>query len=336
MIGVAGTYFISRYGDRVAPRQVAEGLAEVAALGYDAFQLEVFHADTLDEWTRNGAPLLASAAKDRGLHATQFVAHFLLHSFESPESISRPDGREETAKILEIVSRFPECKVITVPLGVFSFTAGAIASSATRNAGGSGSAQGPRPHGQAAAAKSDPQGGHGLPVSFAELRERYLRKLRSVVELIEGAGLRCGVELVPGAFVNGTDGLLKLFSDLGSTTIGYNFDTGHTNAAKENVALVPYKFGQRIFGTHLCDNFGNENLKLCPGDGSIDWAGVFHSLSDVGYTGSLDVEIRCRPEEVRDSYARAFRFIREAAPGSRGNSAPAGQNEHPTRKEEQA
>ena len=73
------------------------------------------------------------------------------------------------------------------------------------------------------------------------------------------------------AEVGGIDGFLRLCEHIGTDTLGLNFDTGHARACKENLYLIPAKLGGRILGTHLCDNFGHENLSLRPGAGSIDW-----------------------------------------------------------------
>jgi sugar phosphate isomerase/epimerase len=271
VIGVSPAYFISRYGDRFSPHQVAEGLAEVAGLGFEGFQLEVYHEDTLDEWISSGAAVVAEARRRNGLEATQFVAHFLLHGFASEEAIGAASGIAQTEKILRSLELFPECPLVTVPLG--AFTPGRSA--------------------------------------YRELYQRFLEKIGGILRKIETGGRRCAIELVPGALISGSDGLLKLYADLGSQSMGYNFDTGHANACKEVVPLIPLKMGARLYGTHLCDNHGNENLKLCPGDGSIDWSEVFGSLAAVGYEGSFDVEIRCEPGSVREEYGRALERIRD-------------------------
>ncbi|HUZ18047.1 MAG TPA: sugar phosphate isomerase/epimerase [Spirochaetia bacterium] len=271
MIGVSPAYFISRYGDRFSPQQVVEGLDEVAALGFEGFQLEVYHEDTLDEWVNGGAAVVAEARRRNGLEATQFVAHFLLHGFASEEAIGAGSGILETEKILTSLDLFPECRLVTVPLGAFS-------------------------PGRAA---------------YRELYQRFLEKIGGILRKIEAGGRRCAIELAPSALVSGSDGLLKLYADLGSLSMGYNFDTGHANACKEVVPLIPLKMGARLYGTHLCDNHGNENLKLCPGDGSIDWSGAFGSLAAVGYDGSFDVEIRCEPGSVTEEYRKALRRVRD-------------------------
>ena len=107
----------------------------------------------------------------------------------------------------------------------------------------------------------------------------------------------------------GIDGFLRLCEHLGSDSLGLNFDTGHAWACKENLYLIPAKLGPRILGTHLCDNFGNENLLLRPGAGSIDWQRLIAALKVCGYNGTLDIEIVCKPDDTLREYGQGHTFI---------------------------
>ncbi len=288
-IGVSPAFFISRYGEGFSPKDVAEGLGLLKELGYDAFQLEVFDPNTLDEWAEEGVQIVLAEARKLGLAATQFVAHFMLHGFVSADAVSSADELAAARKIIKIVERFEECRVVTLPMGPY------------------------RPPLT------------GIFRHTAEWEKMRLR-LDALAAVFRGADLRMAIELIPGAFFTGTDGLARIVNELTPETVGYNFDTGHANACKENVAIVPYRFERTLLGTHLCDNSGNENLSLCPGEGSIDWDAVFGALAATGYEGSLDVEIRCNRDEVAEKYDRALRTVRELRSRHFGAqlSAPAG------------
>ena len=114
---------------------------------------------------------------------------------------------------------------------------------------------------------------------------------------------------MPGAIVGGIDGFMRLCEHLGSDTLGFNFDTGHAWACKENLYLIPAKLGRAFSGTHLCDNFGHENLSLRPGAGSIDWPRLIAALKACGYNGPWDIEIVCPPNSVAEEYGAGRRFI---------------------------
>ncbi|MGI6432401.1 MAG: sugar phosphate isomerase/epimerase family protein [Sphaerochaetaceae bacterium] len=89
-----------------------------------------------------------------------------------------------------------------------------------------------------------------------------------------------------------------------------NFDTGHAHSSKENLPLIPSKIGNLIYGTHLKDNFGTENLALAPGEGSIPWKQTLAQLKLSGYAGSYDLEIVCQnPNEVEQTYRKAKAYV---------------------------
>lgn len=273
MIGVSPAYFISRHTDRFRPADVAEGLADLAALGYRGFQLEVFHRDTLNEWRASGARLVRERAAALGLKAHQFVAHFMLAAFATPDALCSPVGLEEMKAVLDIVAPFDECRVVTVPLPAFLAP--------------------PMP------------GAETYRCAF----ERCAGKVSRLLALVEDAGRRLALEIMPGAVLGGTDGFLRLCDHLCADSLGLNFDTGHAWACKENVYMIPAKVEGRILGTHLCDNVGHENLSLCPGDGSIDWPRLVGALTRCGYGGPWDIEIACPSAVVADEYGKGLKFI---------------------------
>ena len=78
MIGVSPAYFISRFGNGFTPRQVAGDLETLAKMGFEGFQLEVFHGERLAEWVSKGAFAVRDRSRGLGLRASQFVAHFML------------------------------------------------------------------------------------------------------------------------------------------------------------------------------------------------------------------------------------------------------------------
>ena len=152
MTGVSPAYFISRYGNRFTPEEVAAGLKELAEIGFQGFQLEVFHRDALERWVRSGAALVRRAAGDSGLQATQFVAHFMMETFSNRENLLSDAGLAEMKSVLEIVQRYEECRIVTVPLGPF---------------------QAPR-----------------IPriEDYRDFFDRCVEKIRALLEMVEGAG----------------------------------------------------------------------------------------------------------------------------------------------------
>ena len=272
-IGVSPAYFISRFTHRFTPDDVADSMGELARQGFRMFQLEVFHRENLDDWRARGAGIVRRQSIAHGLQASQFVAHFMLEDFADRQNLISNASIEQMKVVLDIVDRFEECRVITVPLPAFE---------------------------DRAASSRD---------NYLFLFERCAGKVSRLLAMVEDAGRRMALEVLPGAIVGGIDGFLRLCEHLGSDTLGLNFDTGHAWACKENLYLIPAKLGPRILGTHLCDNFGNENLSLRPGAGSIDWTRLIAALKACGYKGPWDIEIACPPNSVAEEYGAGRRFI---------------------------
>jgi len=275
MFGVSPAYFFSRYTTDFTVTDYANGLDLLKDLGFRGYQLEVFHPDRLDEWLRE-ADMLKVKSDGMGMQVTQFVAHFLLMATRNEDALMSELGLAEMKKITEIVAVFPECKVITLPLAPFQ-------------------------HSNAEGMSND---------TWNRLWDRLKAKLLSLADIVEDSGRLLALEIVPGSLLGGTEGLLRLSRETGNQTIGYNFDTGHAWSSKENIATLPAKLAGRIYGTHLKDNQGNENLALPPGDGTIPWEAVLEGLLLNGYQGSFDLEIASAgPKEVKDAYFRGKSYI---------------------------
>ena len=278
MFGVSPAYFISRFGDGFSCRDIADSLPDLRASGFEAFQPEVFHTANLDEWRTEGAALIKRAADATGMVASQFVGHFLLHAFESPEALASNFGIVEIEKVLEGMQRLPECKVLTVAMPPFRPTAPADLTAA----------------------------------AHAGFRSRLIEKLGRMLQLAEQADRQLAVELIPGNLIGGVQGFLRLRDALGSSALGYNFDTGFAWSAREWVPLIPAQMGRHIFGTHLKDNLQDDRA-LAPGKGSIPWRETLGALRASPYAGSLDIEFRCGPDRAIQEYEAALRYLKPLA-----------------------
>lgn len=272
-IGVSPAYYISRFTSGFTPEDVADGLRDLPRAGFKGFQLEVFHRDHLHRWRAQGAETIRKRSVNLGLRASQFVAHFMLQDFADPQRLVSNEAIEHMKTVLDIVDHFDECRVVTVPLPAFECRTPSFVG------------------------------------DYKDLFERCAAKVSRLLAMVEDAGRRMALEILPGAIVGGIDGFLRLCEHLSSDTLGFNFDTGHAWACKENLYLIPAKIGPRLLGTHLCDNFGNENLSLRPGAGSIDWLPLLTGLKNCGYNGPWDIEIICKPEDAEIEYGSGRNFI---------------------------
>ncbi len=110
------------------------------------------------------------------------------------------------------------------------------------------------------------------------------------------------------------------------------FDTGHFTFSKEDAVMAAKTFGKRIGHVHLKDirpemmeraykegfKFRKAVLEGCftiPGDGCVDYKGVFEALNEAHYEGWLIVEAEQDPEKANPfEYACMARdYIRRTA-----------------------
>ncbi len=168
----------------------------------------------------------------------------------------------------------------------------------------------------------------GIPVVVAHAGERagagesrqqrWEQVARSVGEVAPDLA-RCGVRLaleniLPDSL---TPHVAQLASDvqaLGCSHVGVCLDTGHLNIVGGRPAAAVREVGERLLALHVHDNSGDSDEHRPPGDGSIEWAGFAAALAEVGYEGTLNLEVVQRDTE--DGMASAA-FIRRAMAGGR-------------------
>jgi sugar phosphate isomerase/epimerase len=87
---------------------------------------------------------------------------------------------------------------------------------------------------------------------------------------------------------------------------GVCLDTSHTSLGGHWSEFLKVA-GSRLIHVHACDNRGQHDDHLAPGEGVIDWSAIVESLRGAGYDGWIVLELAC--PEMGDRLAR----IREAA-----------------------
>lgn len=81
-------------------------------------------------------------------------------------------------------------------------------------------------------------------------------------------------------------------------------DTGHTFLGGFTHRFIELA-ADRLVHVHAHDNHGRYDDHLIPGDGAIDWPSVHASLSAVGYSGWLILELKCPDIPLTDHFRRA-------------------------------
>jgi len=277
--GVSPAFLLSLFGEKFTPDDVCSAMPVMRRLGFDCFQAELVSFGSVDLWLKGGAEKVKKRAAEAGLLMSQFVAHFMMEAFADEQTLFSDFGIEEMRKVFEIVAALRKDAPITVAIGPY--------------------------HDEI----FDPK-------ERSRAYGRLIEKLAAIARDAKRLGSRLALEIQPGTLLApGAKGILKAIRDIGSGNVGYNLDTGHAWAAGNNVAFYPETLGRHIKGTHLCDNFGRENLSLRPGAGSIDFGYLLPALLRSKYDSSLDLEIFAPGDRVNTEYSAGLEYVKKLAEG---------------------
>ncbi len=119
MIGVSPAYHISRCSDRFSFQDQIDSLPLLKQIGFGAMQIEIFHRDRMEEWSGENGRLLKKASLFSGIELSQFVAHFLMEVFTTPEGLASEAGLSELEHLSGLLYENDLTDLITVPLGAF-------------------------------------------------------------------------------------------------------------------------------------------------------------------------------------------------------------------------
>jgi sugar phosphate isomerase/epimerase len=152
---------------------------------------------------------------------------------------------------------------------------------------------------------------------------RLLEVWKPLAQFAEGNGVRIGIEHCPMFFsrdewpggkniANSPKIWRRLFSDIGSASLGLNYDPSHMIWQQMDYLRPMREFKDRLFHVHAKDvRLDRERLddvgilahpneyhtpKL-PGLGDVNWGQFFSVLTDVGYRGPVCVEVEDRAYE---------------------------------------
>lgn len=277
-VGVSPAFLISLYGNQYTPENVCEGMERLNSWGFSDVQIEIFDQEKLPLWLEGGGAKKVRQVQEKlGIHISQLVCHLLIDECTSRQSLKSDSGIQVIKEVIQIGQELQCCDCITLPVGSFKTN-------------------------QTSGEKIDPS-------LVEELRTDLTNKLWKYFVPVKEAGYKLAVELLPNNIAGGYSGFSNICADISPDRIGLLFDTGHAWVGGEDVVAIPSRYGNRIFGTHLCDNFGEKNEKLPPGKGSIRWKDLIHNLQSATYAGFYDLEIMCRPEEVEEVYRSGRDYI---------------------------
>lgn len=165
--------------------------------------------------------------------------------------------------------------------------------------------------------------GRDYTLSVDDNWPRMLETWKPIVGLAEELGIRIGIENCPMLFSKdewpGGKNLAtspaiwsRLFEDLGSSSLGLNYDPSHMVWQQMDYLKPIRDFADRIFHAHAkdvrldqhrLDQVGilahplEYHTPKLPGLGEVQWGKFFSTLQDAGYDGPVCVEVEDRAYE---------------------------------------
>lgn len=135
-------------------------------------------------------------------------------------------------------------------------------------------------------------------------REEYMTKsaevFRGLIPYAEKYGTKLLIEntgwKVDGVHLSTADDLNELLDRIDHPLFGVCWDTGHANLCDLNQYDELMKFGPRLQGMHIHDNFGGKQTPNCdlhqyPFYGNVNFDAVIQALLDLGYQGTFNFEV---------------------------------------------
>lgn len=160
-----------------------------------------------------------------------------------------------------------------------------------------------------------------------EVIRRNAEAVASLTDAAESSGVRLMVENMGRSFATAAT-LAPLFETAPRAL--FHLDVGHAHLGRRpeepnRTGELLEAFGDRLAHVHVHDNFGQDDLHLPLGAGSIDWPEVAKALRRSGYDAAVTIEIFSRESPLVDTSVRLWREWWESgaeAPPSRGATAP--------------
>jgi sugar phosphate isomerase/epimerase len=148
------------------------------------------------------------------------------------------------------------------------------------------------------------QGRIDSPEAYPGARSQIIKALKSICRSAEDLGVTVSLEAVNHLLINYHNTLAsvaEIISEVNSPSLGLLADTFHMNIEEKSMTEPLLKYGSLINHFHVADS-----NRWAPGRGHIDFAAVFATLKQIGYTGWITVESDPKPDYAtmaRESYA---------------------------------
>ena len=253
-------------------------IRRIAGLGFKAIELIAWNADFLENyWVKSKVADIRRELQSSRIGLSQFV--HTPHDLSHPDEAKRRAAVEQWKKAVDIGAELGSPILNMVSAHPFAMRDSVEIPRITT-----------KPLVQKYATTNVPRG-----VDWDRNYNDYVGALRECAEACGKAGVKMSVEPHPGRYLANHDGALRLLEHVDHPAIGINFDPSHTFPTGDFPNITVYRLGKRIIHLHVSDNDGVTNVHWRPGMGKIDWVAMFQALKDVGYDGTVSIELEDVP-----------------------------------------
>jgi sugar phosphate isomerase/epimerase len=281
-------YAINKYGYPPSIADTHKVLGEMAALGFDAGELEGVRDENMKA-VYAGRAGLRKRCDDLGLRIINFCP--VLPDLFSLDPVRRQAAMDLYRLAVEVTVYFGAA---TVQVDSYAAPVEFVKH---------------RPYADAVEFKR--QFDVRIPAGFSWDRTwaTLVETIQTCAAIAQDAGLRLCLEPRVGELVSNTDALLRLIEHVNSPIFGAVLDCGHLHAQKEILPLSVEKLGSRIFYVHAADNDSRDNEHLAPGRGTVDWEALIGGLRRHGFDGYIGIDVGGVPD-LDAQYREGLAFIR--------------------------
>jgi sugar phosphate isomerase/epimerase len=130
-------------------------------------------------------------------------------------------------------------------------------------------------------------------------------RTRKLVSVAEAYDVVLAVEFEPDFIVGSTADLLRLFEDISSSNLAANLDLGHVFLCDPDPLSAIAQLGEKIVHGHIEDMPRGKHDHRLPGQGDMDLGAFIQALRNVGFDGSLALDLYAYDYEAvaRDAVA---------------------------------
>ncbi len=139
--------------------------------------------------------------------------------------------------------------------------------------------------------------------------KQFSESIRPLLDRADQLGIDLGIELEPGLFLEYVQELREWIDILNHPRFGSNLDVGHCQVIGENIPDSIRTLAGKIWNLHVEDIPGRKHYHMIPGQGTMDWPGLFGALRETNYDRFATVELYTCTADPDEAAQKSFEFL---------------------------